>query len=458
MPNEPSAEKRPAVALTLLGCGLAVAPILALILYVARYGVDLPLTDQWEFVPLLGKSYQGHITFHDLWQQHNEHRILFPRLVFLALAHLTHWNIRYELAANVLVAVGTFLAIAYQIRTTAKAIGGTYLLWTIPLISIMVFSLTQHENWLWGWELQVLMNVLAVVTGIVLLTSRPLKWSRLMASMLLGIVAVYSFANGIIYWPLGLLMLTLAGPKDRKSKGLALGAWSVVGFLTILSYTYHLQSSSDLTLVFRQPNTYIKFVLLFLGAPCTGFSPNQIVGASGAVGLVIAAAGCGLLIKRQRAYLPLLSPYIGLSLYAIASAMVTGLGRINLGSEQALATRYIAFSSLFWVADIVFLCLLAREMGSKRWSRPATAAIVAIGLLTAINSVGSVQLAKQRYSYMAMVRLELVSLKDENDAEAEINAMKHIALNPKAAQSRLWILKKHHLSLYRPNSDNIDVF
>ena len=39
----------------------------------------------------------GTLCFADFFAQHNEHRILFPRLIFFGLGRLTHWNIRAEL-------------------------------------------------------------------------------------------------------------------------------------------------------------------------------------------------------------------------------------------------------------------------------------------------------------------------------------------------------------------------
>ena len=39
--------------------------------------------DQWDTVPLLDHYLNGHVTWRELLAQHNEHRIFFPRLVFL---------------------------------------------------------------------------------------------------------------------------------------------------------------------------------------------------------------------------------------------------------------------------------------------------------------------------------------------------------------------------------------
>src|SRR6267142_5943506 len=65
---------------------LAAVPLLILIWVVARYAIDVPYLDQWDFAPLIDKMYQGQLTFHDLWMQFNEHRIFFPKLIMLGLA------------------------------------------------------------------------------------------------------------------------------------------------------------------------------------------------------------------------------------------------------------------------------------------------------------------------------------------------------------------------------------
>src|SRR5262245_35820129 len=64
---------------------LAAFPFLILIWAVARYSIDVPFLDQWDLVPLIDKMYQGQLTFHDLWMQFNEHRILFPKIIMLGL-------------------------------------------------------------------------------------------------------------------------------------------------------------------------------------------------------------------------------------------------------------------------------------------------------------------------------------------------------------------------------------
>src|SRR3954469_19358591 len=88
----------------------------ALILGVIRYGVNVPFWDQWELVPVFEKYHQGTLTLLDLAALHNEHRVLFPRMIDLSLAVLTKWNIRAELLVSfgIMLAAGVLLLLLIQ--------------------------------------------------------------------------------------------------------------------------------------------------------------------------------------------------------------------------------------------------------------------------------------------------------------------------------------------------------
>jgi len=124
---------------------VALVPIVCLIASVAIYKVDVPHWDQWCLVPYLDKYFSGTLTLRDLWAQHNEHRLLFPRIIMILLAAYTGWNISYELAVNILLAVGIFGTLAYYIKKLETQIDNFSAALAIPIVSVVVFSLSQ-----WG--------------------------------------------------------------------------------------------------------------------------------------------------------------------------------------------------------------------------------------------------------------------------------------------------------------------
>ncbi len=121
-----------------------------LVYAVAAYAVDVPYWDQWSgLLPLIEKSNRGILTLRDIWWQHNEHRLLFPRIIMIGLARLTSWDIRYELALNVLLAVGSFFTLNHLLSRGRTGSADRLLTWASPMLALMVFSLSQWENWLW---------------------------------------------------------------------------------------------------------------------------------------------------------------------------------------------------------------------------------------------------------------------------------------------------------------------
>jgi hypothetical protein len=73
------------------------APAVICFLYIMKYGINVIYWDEWLLVPLFAKLYTGHLAFKDLIAQHNEHRILFPRVIMLILGTISHYNTKYEM-------------------------------------------------------------------------------------------------------------------------------------------------------------------------------------------------------------------------------------------------------------------------------------------------------------------------------------------------------------------------
>src|SRR5678815_2827528 len=87
---------------------LALIPILTVGAYIYFFGLNIPFWDQWANVSLLMKQQQGLLSIRDLFAQHNEHRPFFPRLIWIVLARLTHYNVKAEQWTNLFIAVAAF--------------------------------------------------------------------------------------------------------------------------------------------------------------------------------------------------------------------------------------------------------------------------------------------------------------------------------------------------------------
>ena len=101
-----------------------------------------------------------------------------------------------------------------------------------------------------------------------------------------------------------------------------------------------------------------------------GIGAHDVGGTMSADGNVALIFGLGgtmalgwagwMLGRKQLADFRTLLPYLGMSLYSVASALVTGVGRIGFGSTQAVFSRYSTMMVPFWASLVFLLILLAR--------------------------------------------------------------------------------------------------
>jgi hypothetical protein len=460
---------------------LALVPLAFLIWVVAQYAVAVPFWDQWELVPLLDKTYHRALTLHDLWAQHNEHRILFPQIIMLLLARLTRWNIHYELAVNILLALGIFAVFVHQVKITGRKLAAVRLPWAIPAISLIVFSISQYQNWLWGWQLQMFLNLLAVVGGIVLLANEIFSWRRFAASALLGIVATYSFANGALFWPIGLVML-LVVTTGAKEKRAGIIGWISIGALTLGTYFYHYQKPEEhppLGLIFKMPFEYAAYVFKYIGSICAqGLGGDASLDGVfafvfGLAGIVTFGWAGVTLVRRKITNVRTLLPYFAMSLYSVGSALITGVGRLGYGSDQAMASRYCTMVIPLWVSLIVFLILLVKgggnaadagSPGPKPGQRPLPQSCQRVAqwslrvaiILLVLGSVFAIAGARGLSQQQASGRACLLYLAANPRADIDDDGLSALYPRPKVIVERYPVLVKYRLSVFRDRKVSSD--
>ena len=81
---------------------------LTVVLYIAEYGHNVPYYDGWSMVDVLRGTQPVDAAW--LWQAHNDHRIPIPKMVLLALYHLSGWDFRVGMYANATLLAGLAVA------------------------------------------------------------------------------------------------------------------------------------------------------------------------------------------------------------------------------------------------------------------------------------------------------------------------------------------------------------
>jgi hypothetical protein len=435
---------------------LPLLPIVYLQVLILWFCVDVPFWDEWDFVPLLGQVYQGTWSIWDVWKPHNEHRIIFPKLVLLTLAWVSDWNKLYELFANFWLAVGTFLVLLRYTIHNSHSIAVEKLWWLPCVISLLVFSLNQFENWFMGIQLCVFLNVFSIVAGYGLLSQALASWRCFLGAVGFGVIATFSFSNGLLYWPIALLMLFLLAVVERKRNGLKLLLWSLIGLIITWVYLYDFdftRSPLAAETAHARALSYVSYVFSYLGSPLAIFAVRTPYGPL--LSAVVGAAGIatfGLLLRRLVCHYKIVITSIvypsALGCYAIGSALMTAMDRASFGPTQALSSRYIIFSSLLWIANAILLAFLARVraktsgLAERSLKTHEYVGVSVTVLLLFLSSTGGTVAAMERATKRLAARDELLSPQN-------VQRLQPLYPDITVVIERAKTLQRYHLSLFR---------
>jgi len=367
---------KPYVKKMLVAAGVLAAPcIVALSIY--RFAVPVPYHDQWSMVPLLAKMHNHQLRIADLWAQLNEHRIMLPRIVMLALASVSGWNLYLEFAATYIFAVAILLLLYSMLRMTFQ---GRTPLWLIVVFSLVVFSPIQYDGWLWGFcGLSFFMTLFGTVLAIWSLEKWPGTLKGVLIAAAAAVFSSYSLSSGLFTWVVVGLMLLLRTP--RKWGHIVI--WVLAAAATIGLYLHNYTKPAHhppLTLFMQHPLMFVEYVLIYLGSPLGAGIPLEAL-LAGVVILVTGVIVLILVLRHGRKELAAMLPWIALGAYAFIIACVTGMGRLGLGLAQAASSKYTAASSMLILAVMVLFARWVAICSGKVKHTPRKAAILSSLLL-----------------------------------------------------------------------------
>lgn len=436
----------------------ALIPAFYIVYLISCYGVDIPFWDQWNgMVPLLGKMSAGKLSLADLWVQHNEHRVPFPKTIMLLLAFLTDWNIICELYVNVALGCLIFLFTIMLLRLSglSRPTGEPY--WLPIVFSPLIFSPVQFENWLWGWQIQIFLNVLAGIAAVWSLARWPGQWKGIILSTLCAIVSSYSFNNGLLIWLASSVMFAQKGWKRKH-----MAVWFTAFLMTAAFYYYEYKIPShhpSLLVFIHHPYDFIRYVLAYIGAPlgCLGFGfKARIAYCIAIVATTMLVSSAIFVFRSGKEEFNKLLPWMALAAYAFLSAFATGVGRVGFGVEQALCPRYTTFSTLFIISSFVFsvsgIGLYKRTRGQL--PEKGVIALSSLSTLLILSFVLSFSYGRNgMIHWRDPLRNAAPCLKNADTASEE--CLKIYYAQPEVVREGIKFLSSQKLSLFRNMFDKI---
>ena len=343
---------------------VAILPIAVIVRLISEYAVNVPYGDEWSLLPLFAKWHDHQLTFADLFRQHNEHRIFFPKLIYLTCARWTHWNVRSEMFFSVLLCCVTSAGIYFLIqRTIAATPRKRLLLWA--LINLLIFAPVQAENWLWGFQLQVFLPTLCLVGSLALLSSALPELAKVLGASLLAVVATFSFGGGLLLWP------AIAFYLLCKGEGLSwlicwIAAFVLITFIYFTGYTGHPIPGPQ----FGNPLDYFAYFVEFIGIALSRSSLTTgaaiTAGTIGAMAFLLYLIGWWLFLKSPREMRVAAAPWLALGAYAILSAALSAYMRVSNGPQQALNSRYASISLNLYIALVGLVAVAAQSLRARQ--------------------------------------------------------------------------------------------
>jgi hypothetical protein len=372
--GEPDNEMRPRsspldrwFSYAILICGLLTVVIGAAHLLSSHSLV--PLWDEWQEIDAIVTAPQHQPPISWLWSLHNEHRVVFYRLLLLADIHLFHGKHWVYFWAMLAVQILFLATLAWMLRFAG--VNGALWRAAVGLGAFALFCPSQWENFGWAFQISFLLPGLFLILALsaLLKYERSVrevspKWIYLALSILAAGAATYSSANGVLLWPL--LLLAASALFLRP---LVLASYAGFGLAFLGSYLYHYSApsihSSPLNSI-RHPLPVLQYTAGYLGVifPPWVHIRNVLAVSSGSVGLLIGLVVTIWVLRRQPRE-PLHVALLAVMYFAVATGFITALGRIGFGLAQAFSSRYQTFNLLFWFSAVILLLFMADRVSSS---------------------------------------------------------------------------------------------
>ena len=363
-----------------LATAAALGTLPLLVLNLVR-GVNIPDWDEWEWVDLVYAAHTHSLTFGQLWEPHNEHRIFVGNVLVVALDAIGGWNVVREAIVNIVLLGLTQLILWLLVRRTIVAPRRGVAFFAL---SVLLLALCQEENLYWGFQMPWFACNLGLFVAVWALT-HPRRGNREIAiALTAAVVASLSSSQGLLVWPAGLVAIFAVGRFDRR---VAI-EWLVGAVLTIAVARHGIAPSTGVDHVgIGHPVLLAEFGLTYLGAPLVRSFGWGWAFAAGAIAIAALALLAWTTLRAAPALRARLIPWIALAAYAALCGPITGTARAGYGMAIAMSGRYMTISTLIWIAIVAGGFILVPRLAL----RPRTAyALLAVVLgLSAVQSIAS---------------------------------------------------------------------
>ena len=362
--------------------------------YIIAYGVDIPRMDQLNTpAEQIAAAAQGELDFNLLIKQHNESRKLLPNLISLSLYEIRgYWDLRAELLMGWLMGVLCLAAIAQLSWLTTRKIMSTAaltalfsgLLWSAHTFYFHFFSVT-FERYL----PQLLL--LLVAMGFLRF---GVRWLTVIFASLSCAIAQFSYASGVVIWPLALVLILLSEPGAWRRNGLRILFFvlSALPFFYLFFSNYvtpehHIPLTAILDV---SPWSMFLYVIHFVGNGITNNSVSITIIGVLFLGMYLALVTYVFVSGRNDPAWRERVVWVVVGSYSLAQAILSMIGRLPGAMMPEDRLDYVTHP-FYLITSVLALLLLTVPPRAQRKLH-----VVGIALALALTSTSVKPVLKRR--------------------------------------------------------------
>ena len=333
----------------------------------------LPFGDYWDFLGHLMSYLAGEMRPSDLWDQHNEHRILFPRLVFLADAQWFGLNNWFTIGVTCLLQVLHAVLVVVLVLRVMPERGAARVVVAATVAACMLHG-SQLINLAWSFQVQFVMVYVAITAALHELSRHDRGARHIVAAIAAGCIATGSMANGVLVWPL-LWSLAVQRRVPLRWILILVAAGAAMLFAYLHGYKNPAQQHSPLLESAIHPLATLQYLCAFLGNPLW---PDTVPAVTaGAITLLLATWTAVRLLRRWSRLTPAEAVLLHVIFLVVGTGLMISAGRLNSPLEAMLNSRYCTPALLLW--SVLLATALPQVLRSGPW-RTAGLMAFALGL------------------------------------------------------------------------------
>ncbi|SDQ32690.1 hypothetical protein SAMN05443245_0929 [Paraburkholderia fungorum] len=342
----------------IVAVALAVYICVTTLVGVFNHFLSIPTQDQWDGVIGFDQSIRRG-DWKVFWELHVNHRIVIPRLIFLAdIRWFGGWSI-FTTVVGLCFAALTTVVIAARIELSGAR-------WVVAAAATvgMVFSWCNGDNYTFPFNVQNTGVILFAIWASAEFTRAGNRSARVRTALLLAVLAELCAANGVFVFPVLVLQaLILRRPRKEIVTVVVVGAIAVAAYM----YKYVMPVYPVDPEVAQIRFASLRFALLLAGSPfirvVNDFNACEVVGALALIAGIGACARTvfGQEVTRYRAFL------IGGAAFCVVSILAAANGRWVLGLASAFSGRYVILPLLYYLFTVLLIVDLVKEKTSLRF-------------------------------------------------------------------------------------------